>query len=421
MSENKNSFLKNVLTLAAGTSVAQVITILVSPLLSRLFTPEDFALFAAFTSIAGIFTIIATGKYEKAILLPSTECAAVHVLFGIILWSGFVSVCSPFVVLLLSYFSAVCSLIVANKLLLYFVIFTFCSATLEALRYYFVRIKQFQAISLRTILGSFITVVLNLIGGYFFRIPTVFVISTTIAQILCLLLFVLIAKKTVKLSWFSLSEIKKNLLEYKKFPLFTMPGQILNTITGSLPILVFSSLYSQHDIGQYALVQKCVSVPMVIIGNSIQQVFLQRFSTLQTIKEQRVVFIKSFLYLFMFISFCAIPCVIFATPLFLFVFGEQWVSAAHLAKVLAPMYVLQFAITPVSGAVYIIHQKLKIEFALQILRFVLVAGGVLLVFILKLPFIASILVFSFSMALWYFVTLLFSFVVLGKLESGYKS
>ena len=92
MSKHTGSCLKNITTLAAGTTVAQVITILVAPLLSRLFTPEDFALFAAFTSIAGLFSIVATGKYELAIILPDEDRDAAQILFAVILLVGVVCV-----------------------------------------------------------------------------------------------------------------------------------------------------------------------------------------------------------------------------------------------------------------------------------------------------------------------------------------
>lgn len=408
---NTGSFFKNVTTLATGTTVAQAITILTSPLLARLFTPEDFALFAAFTSIAALFSIIATGKYELAIILPEEDRDAAQILFAIILLVGIISIFSPVVLIVLSKFSPACNLILSNNLLVYFIVFVFCSANLEALRYFFVRIKQFKAISYRTILGSIITVSLNVIGGYFFNISAMFVISTTTAQVLCLILFTCFIKKSIKLSWFDVKKIKIFLRKYKNFPFFTMPGQLLNSFTGSLPILVLPTFYSQNEIGQFAFVQKIVGIPMTIIGGSVAQVFFQKFATVGHDK-QRKLFLKTFFYLFIFITVCAIPCVIVAVPLFNIIFGAKWLPAAKLAQVLAPMYIAQFATSTISGAVYFINEKLKTDFVLQILRLILVAAAFFISFVLHVSFVQSIIFFSIAMILWYFTTLIVSLMII---------
>ena len=42
----KSEFTKNVLTLMTGTTIAQAIPIAISPILTRLYSPEDFWIFA---------------------------------------------------------------------------------------------------------------------------------------------------------------------------------------------------------------------------------------------------------------------------------------------------------------------------------------------------------------------------------------
>ncbi|MCH1516619.1 MAG: oligosaccharide flippase family protein, partial [Alphaproteobacteria bacterium] len=71
--ETKSHFKKNVLTLMAGTSVAQALPIAISPILTRIYTPEDFGLFAIYMALASIISIIVTGRYELAIMLPHKD------------------------------------------------------------------------------------------------------------------------------------------------------------------------------------------------------------------------------------------------------------------------------------------------------------------------------------------------------------
>jgi len=70
ITKSKSDFKKNVLTLMAGTTIAQAIPIAISPILTRLYTPEEFGLFALFLAIVSIFGVVATMRYEMAIVQP---------------------------------------------------------------------------------------------------------------------------------------------------------------------------------------------------------------------------------------------------------------------------------------------------------------------------------------------------------------
>ena len=84
----KSEFSRNVLTLMTGTTIAQAIPIAISPILTRLYTPEDFGVVGLFGAISGIFGAIATGKYELAIMLPKKDEDAINIFaLGFILTS----------------------------------------------------------------------------------------------------------------------------------------------------------------------------------------------------------------------------------------------------------------------------------------------------------------------------------------------
>ena len=53
-----------------GTTIAQAIPIAISPILTRIYTPEDFGVFALYMAIAAIISVVSTGRYEMAIMLP---------------------------------------------------------------------------------------------------------------------------------------------------------------------------------------------------------------------------------------------------------------------------------------------------------------------------------------------------------------
>ena len=63
-----------------GTGLAQAIPIAISPILTRLYTPEEFGIFALYIAITAILTILVTGRYELAIMLPKEDEDAVNIL-----------------------------------------------------------------------------------------------------------------------------------------------------------------------------------------------------------------------------------------------------------------------------------------------------------------------------------------------------
>lgn len=80
------------------------------------------------------------------------------------------------------------------------------------------------------------------------------------------------------------------------------------------------------------------------------------------------------------------------------------------------MYIAQFAVSNISGAVYIINEKLKTDFVLQILRLVLVAAAFLIAFVQNVSFVQSIIFFSVAMIIWYLATLIVSLMIINSKE-----
>ncbi|MEO6166437.1 MAG: oligosaccharide flippase family protein, partial [Chitinophagales bacterium] len=76
----RTDFYHNVLTLLSGTVIAQAIPILLSPVLSRIYSPEEFGVFSMFSAIASAVAVIATFRYELAIMLPEKETTAINIL-----------------------------------------------------------------------------------------------------------------------------------------------------------------------------------------------------------------------------------------------------------------------------------------------------------------------------------------------------
>ena len=85
MSKPSTTFAENVLKLVTGSAFAQGLSVLVVPIVARLFAPEAFGIAALFASITGIIGAAACLRYELSIMLPKTDEEAVN-LFGLSLF-----------------------------------------------------------------------------------------------------------------------------------------------------------------------------------------------------------------------------------------------------------------------------------------------------------------------------------------------
>ena len=75
----QSEFSLNVLTLMTGSTLSQAIPIAISPILTRIYTPEDFGLYAVYIAIITILGTIVSGRYELAIMLPKKDEDAINI------------------------------------------------------------------------------------------------------------------------------------------------------------------------------------------------------------------------------------------------------------------------------------------------------------------------------------------------------
>ena len=76
----RSEFFRNALTLISGTTIAQFVAILLTPILSRIYSTEDFGELSLFMSITGILSVVSTMRYEMAVILPEKDEDAVNVM-----------------------------------------------------------------------------------------------------------------------------------------------------------------------------------------------------------------------------------------------------------------------------------------------------------------------------------------------------
>ena len=162
----KSEFIKNTLALFTGTVVAQAIPILISPLLTRIYDPQDFGLLAIYVSLSGLFGIIATGRYELAIVLPKENKDGLS-LFALSIILALI-IAALTLVLVALFGTQIASWYKEPKIERWLVLIpvtVLFTGIYQALNYYATRKKSFANISVSKVTDSFLNSLVKLLVG----------------------------------------------------------------------------------------------------------------------------------------------------------------------------------------------------------------------------------------------------------------
>ncbi|MBS1518428.1 MAG: oligosaccharide flippase family protein [Bacteroidetes bacterium] len=379
----QRQFSKNVSILASGTIVVQIISFLLSPVLSRLYTPEDYGLFAVFTSIISVLTVVCCLRYELAIVIPKTDEEAVSILKLCIF---IISLLSLIVFILILFFKGFIAVILGNtkieNWLLLVAPVLFLTGSVQALTYWFNRKKEYKIISGSRIYQSSVNSSSSLLLGLLKLNSFGLIVSSAVSQLLPAIF--LYKKSGVKVFNFKnlipqLPGLKETSHKYREFPYFNLPGAFFDTLSVNSVIFILSNLFSETVTGSYSFAIRILSVPGIVLGASVGQVFYQKISEAYYSNEKITDLIfKSWKVLFLMSIIPSMIIFFFGEDIFRIVFGVKWTEAGTIAKYLSLLTLFTFVSSPTSSAM-IILKKQKEAMVLNIFAFIyrplsLVAG-----------------------------------------------
>jgi O-antigen/teichoic acid export membrane protein len=384
--KNKSSFAVDVLTLVSGTTFAQILTILATPILTRLYGPEDFGLLTLFLSITGIFGIIICLRYELSIMLPESDEEAANLLGLSLVIALILSILTiPFIWF---YTPSIQNTFKAPQLgaYLWFVpFFIFISGVFLALNYWNTRTKHFKRLSAARIIKSVATAGPQLgagIAGY--ATGGSLIGANLVGQSVSTLILggqIWKNDKSIFLRSISLKSMVTGLKRYRKFPLLDSWSALLNTVSWQLPVFLLAYFFSPMVVGFYSLGFRILQFPMSFIGNSISQVFFQR-ATEAKFEGTLAPLVENIFKLLVIIGmFPILTLTIVGSDVFSVIFGETWIEAGVYAQILSIWTFVWFISSPLSS-LWVVLEKQEFGFKITSINLVtrilsLWIGGVL--------------------------------------------
>ncbi|EPF6145963.1 lipopolysaccharide biosynthesis protein [Acinetobacter baumannii] len=348
----QGGFLKAVSVLVGGTAFAQFLAFLCLPILTRLYSPEDYAVLGIYVAIVSILSVIACLRLEIAIPIPEKDENAKSLLV-ISLTINIILIAILYLLLLLAYpLIKDFHIIQQLSIWIWFVpLGVFLSGLYSALQYWSTRKKRFKDIAqtrmTQALLGNGTSLGLGVFAGGFggLILGQLFSFGGGVLK-LGSSTYKDIKQITKKVA------IRHTLLEYQNFPKYSTLEALANTSAIQLPLIIIASLMIGPEVGYLMLAMKIMTLPMSLLGSTISQVYyaqaaekkqqglLKEYTTEIIIQLQRIS--------------CLIPIgsliLYFLIP---FILGDKWHRTGEIILWMAPWFVFQFVASPISMVMHL--------------------------------------------------------------------
>lgn len=367
-----SDFARNSILMINSAVIVQVISISVSPILTRIYQPNDFGTFGMLMAVVGLISIFSTFGYSNAILIASElelKSLKIFCLKSVIIVS--------FICLLLLFFGH-------REIFAFFsldeyyyfvyiipilVMFNGINAIYNSL---VIRFNYFNILTKNRILTAVLSAFVSIGFGFLLHSVWGLILGFMISQIFSS--FFLLWAFNSRHQNSDISNSRKTplveiLVVHKQFLKFGLPTALINNFLNQLPIFALNKFSFQPfaSIGHYNMTNRILGLPVTLVSSSIGDSFKQRaLIDYNTFGNCRDIYIRTFKVLFLLSILPFSVIFLFGPDIFEYIFGLEWRESGEYARILSPMFLLRFSVSPLSS-VFVIAQKQELDFYLHIL------------------------------------------------------
>ena len=397
----QGGFLKAVSVLVGGTAFAQLIGFLCLPILTRLYTPEDYSVLGVYVAIVAILAVISCLRFDIALPIPENENDGKALLLLSFLSNTIFSIIL-YAVLFISY-PYIQHYKIIDQLSYWIWLIplgVFVSGFYSALQFWATRHKRFKDIAKTRMTQAISGNAASLAGGMF----SVGFGGLIVGQLLNFSggLFKLAVSAKKDLAVVKSSPLKATFAKYSNFPKYSTFEALANVSAIQLPLILLASYIIGPAVGYLMLAMKVLGVPMGLIGSAFSQVYL---ANANQHLERKTLYSYTKSIIFKIFKITIVPFVVLAviSPfIFGYIFGENWKDVGLYILAMLPWYFMQILSSPVSMSLHIVGKQKKALF-LQIIGFVLRVLG--LIVILNTFINNALIYYMLSGFLFYFIYL----------------
>ncbi|MBR3435092.1 MAG: oligosaccharide flippase family protein [Bacteroidales bacterium] len=368
-------FIRNSGTLLTGNVVAQGLAFLAYLLLLRLFTPDDFGLCNVFFSYTEVLIILSTCKYEMAIVVAPDDNEAsllarlafrLNALLTLLLFA--VAAVMALTGVTLSNLPAI--LLLLLPLLVYF------TGTYRIYVFLCNRHKEYRALALGEVVSVSGGTVTRILFGLLAPVLNLFhTIGLPLGSVLGKMaghayLHHVVCRKNHYYHP-TAAPLRPIARKYINFARYVMPRELVSSFSANLPLMWLSLYFDKPLLGLFSLALTFTQRPAGILANTFEKVLYQSSSV--TVQQQlplRRNILRFALLLGVGVAAVAAVVFLFAEPLFVLLFGGQWVGTGYYVRCLLPwmsILVISNSLSFISS----IFGTQRVDFILQVVQLLL--------------------------------------------------
>ncbi len=368
-------FIRNSGTLLTGNVVAQGLAFLAYLLLLRLFTPDDFGLCNVFFSYTEVLIILSTCKFEMAIVVAPDDNEAsllarlafrLNALLTLLLFA--VAAVMALTGVTLSNLPAI--LLLLLPLLVYF------TGTYRIYVFLCNRHKEYRALALGEVVSVSGGTVTRILFGLLAPVLNLFhTIGLPLGSVLGKMaghayLHHVVCRKNHYYHP-TAAPLRPIARKYINFARYVMPRELVSSFSANLPLMWLSLYFDKPLLGLFSLALTFTQRPAGILANTFEKVLYQSSSV--TVQQQlplRRNILRFALLLGVGVAAVAAVVFLFAEPLFVLLFGGQWVGTGYYVRCLLPwmsILVISNSLSFISS----IFGTQRVDFILQVVQLLL--------------------------------------------------
>lgn len=356
-----NKFIGNSFLMILSSGIAQVILIITTPIITRLYSPTEFGEFTIFSNIAMILIPIINARYDLLIVNTKNDRSA-----NILSQISFLI--SLLILLILIPIFAISAWLYPNFILdfIFIIIMLFLVSLTNIFTNYLNKERKYKVLSLINVFRAGSMALLQIIFGLLALGSLGLIIGFSLSYIAGITLGYKTFKKHFNIVR-DKEETKALFLENKNQLVYSTPSILLNSLSFSVVVFFIGILYTNTEVGIYGMAIRVLGIPVTIISLGLSKIFMQQANDYYIEHGNfRNLLLK-------FSSILVIVSIILYVPLYLFseelvniLLGHSWVDAITVIKIVIPLFVIRLIVSTVSLSV-IVLQKQQLELILQAL------------------------------------------------------
>lgn len=353
----RSRYFRDSSTNTLGLLAAAVFPVAVTPILSRLYAPEEFGIFGLFIAVTTTISTVGAGRYEVAIVIPERKIEALETAYAALIVSGAVALALCAFVLFLGPWSA--SLLgLPLTMVLFAPLAIFVTVQFQILTNCAIRERLFSKMSLARVIAALCSALLMVGTGLLGFGAWGLIVGAVAGQFIGVLILLVAARRSYLdvLPEASRGGAVRQLARFSDYPKYAVGSDLANTLALRLPVLVFAGAFGGAAVGYLTMFQR-LWAGSSILGRGIGETFRQKAARDYASQGNfRRTYVVTFWVMLAMILPVWVVLVLWAPWIFAVVLGDQWSEAGIYAQILATLVCIQFLASPLGWTVYIVER-----------------------------------------------------------------